>query len=245
MDKTKLLSDAELLAQAEAENLRLKKTILETTEENKTKRSKMQAMKERLKSSAFMEKHKFVPGAEVRLGSSASISKEHRGARATVTRAPVADGKVTIQISGGTTLVVASSDLSLVPDSNSENVAVLLQEVQGAIPKLKQEQTLLKQQIANPTSKPSSGFSHAAPAQKKPPVVSSGGAVSSAHRSSRPSTAPSSQPRPSEAAACNPKVTLDSAFAAGSARFLLLLQTTTFISCVVTRFLQHSEGCSG
>ena len=73
---------------------------------------------------------------------------------------------------------------SLVPDGNSENVAVLLQEVQGSIPKLKQasdarslcplsllvtlqqEQTLLKQQIANPTAKPASG-THAPP----PPLL--------------------------------------------------------------------------
>ena len=92
-------------------------------------------------------------------GTGASLPKELRGASATVTRAPAADGKVTVQISGGATFVVASSDIrcsacaccasasemccdlsacSLVPDGNSENVAVLLQEVQGSIPKLKQ-----------------------------------------------------------------------------------------------------------
>jgi hypothetical protein len=215
MERSKLLTDAELLAQAEAENLRLKKTILDTTEENKTKRSKMQAMKERLKSSSFMEKHKFVAGATVIIGASAGIPKEHRGASATVTRAAAADGKVTIQISGGATLVVAASDLSLVPDSNSENVAVLLQEVQGAIPKLKQEQTLLKQQIANPSAKPSSGFSHPAPVHKKPPTSSSSGAAASTHRPGRPSTAPPSR---ASAAGANPKAALDTALAAGSAR---------------------------
>ena len=218
MDRPKLLSDAELLAQAEAENLRLKKNILETSEENKAKRSKMQAMKERLKSSSFMEKHKFVPGASVIVSVSASVSKEHRGASAKVTRAAAADGKVTIQMSGGGTLVVASTDLSLVPDSNSENVAVLLQEVQGAIPKLKQEQTLLKQQIAHPSAKPSSGFSHAAPAHKKPAPSSSGGSAA-AHRPPRPTTAPAPHSRAPAAAGGNSKSALDSALAAGSARF--------------------------
>ena len=216
MDRSKLLTDAELLAQAEAENHRLKKTIIDTTEENKTKRSKMQAMKERLKSSSFMEKHKFVAGATVIVGTSSSVSKEHRGVSATVTRAAAADGRVTIQISGGATLVVASSDLSLVPDSNSENVAVLLQEVQGAIPKLKQEQTMLKQQIANPSAKASTAFSHAAPPHKKP--SSSGGVAATTHRPARPSTAPPS--RPSAASGGNPKAVLDSALAAGSARCL-------------------------
>ncbi len=219
MERSKLLTDAELLAQAEAENLRLKKTIIETTEENKTKRSKMQAMKERLKSSSFMEKHKFVAGATVIIGQSAGVAKEHRGVSATVTRAAAADGKVTIQISGGSTLVVASSDLNLVPDSNSENVAVLLQEVQGAIPKLKQEQTLLKQQIANPSAKPSSGFSHLAPSHKKPHQSSSLGGAAGTHRPPRPSTAPAQHSRPAAAAGGNPKTVLDSALAAGSARF--------------------------
>jgi hypothetical protein len=226
MDRTKLLSDAELLAQAEAENLRLKKTIIDTTEENKAKRSKMQAMKERLKSSSFMEKHKFIPGASVIVSATAIVSKEHRGASATVTRAAAADGKVTIQISGGGTLVVPSSDLSLVPDSNSENVAVLLQEVQGAIPKLKQEQTLLKQQIANPSAKPSSSFSHAAPAHKKQ-VSSSSASSSAAHRPPRPTTAPAPQSRHTAAAGGNPKSVLDSALAAGSARYV-----TTGLFCV-------------
>ena len=176
----------------------------------------MQAMKERLKSSSFMEKHKFVAGATVIVGTSSSVSKEHRGVSATVTRAAAADGRVTIQVSGGATLVVASSDLSLVPDSNSENVAVLLQEVQGAIPKLKQEQTMLKQQIANPSAKASTAFSHAAPPHKKP--SSSGGVAATTHRPPRPSTAPPS--RPAAASGGNPKAVLDSALAAGSARCL-------------------------
>jgi len=51
-----------------------------------------------------------VPGATV-LGAGAGLPKELRNARATVTRPPAADGKVTVQISGGATFVVASSDL--------------------------------------------------------------------------------------------------------------------------------------
>jgi hypothetical protein len=220
MERTKLLTDAELLAQAEAENLRLKKKIFETTEDNKSKRSKMQAMKERLKSSSFMEKHKFLPGTTVLVGRNASsVSMEHRGLSATVTRAAGSDGKVTVQITGGATLAVAMADISPVTDSNSENVAVLLQEVQGVIPKLKQEQTLLKQQLANPSAKTSSAFSHAAPAHKKPLTSSSAGAAAAAHRPARPSTAPAPRSRPAAAAAgSSPKATLDSALAAGTAR---------------------------
>ena len=47
-------------------------------------------------------------------GTGASLPKELRGASATVTRAPAADGKVTVQISGGATFVVASSDIRCV-----------------------------------------------------------------------------------------------------------------------------------
>jgi hypothetical protein len=229
MERSKLPTDAELLAQAEAENLRLKKKIFETSEENKSKRSKMQAMKERLKSSSFMEKHKFLPGATVILGSnSGSVPKEHRGLSATVTRAAGTDGKVTVQISGGATLAVAVTDISLATDINSENVAVLLQEVQGVIPKLKQEQTLLKQQIANPSAKSSSGFSHAAPA-KKPLTSSTAGGAAAAHRPARPSTAPAPRSRPGAAAGSNSKATLDSALAAGTARCVLHQLTSLYL----------------
>jgi hypothetical protein len=179
MDRSKLLTDAELLAQAEAENHRLKKTIIETTEENKTKRSKMQAMKERLKSSAFMDKHKvclrerrrrecgnatltllkvraWCCGARGHGGQpaqGAARSQRHCHARACrrwksdcsdIRRRHLCRCIVGHQVRACACCTSASesccdlSSGSLVPDGNSENVAVLLQEVQGSIPKLKQ-----------------------------------------------------------------------------------------------------------